>query len=200
MKNSCKHCERIKIIHAHGLCKTCYNKEWRAKNPEKVKEEKKRHNNKYPEKVKEDSRRRFKIYYAKCPEKRKENNRKYYAKNSEKVKGYVKKYRQTFMGRLIIKQKNIKRRGNGSIKTSTIEQIINENILKYGVITCEKCKKQCFDNYHIDHIVPVSKGGNNSYNNLQILCAKCNLEKHTEIKDYRQQIEDNQLFLKEHSG
>lgn len=32
--------------------------------------------------------------------------------------------------------------------------------------------------FHVDHIVPVAKGGNNSSRNIQILCAPCNRTKH----------------------
>jgi len=31
--------------------------------------------------------------------------------------------------------------------------------------------------YHVDHVVPVSKGGTNRFGNLQLLCPRCNLTK-----------------------
>jgi hypothetical protein len=37
----------------------------------------------------------------------------------------------------------------------------------------------------IDHIVPLASGGDNSLNNLQTLCKRCNSSKGNSIKDYR---------------
>lgn len=48
---------------------------------------------------------------------------------------------------------------------------------------CLVCKTT--ENLTVDHIVPVSKGGTNIYENLQTLCGEHNLEKGSNIIDYR---------------
>lgn len=53
---------------------------------------------------------------------------------------------------------------------------------------CAICKKQ-LTKFHIDHIMPVAKGGSHEIGNLQILCPKCNLRKHaTHPIDYMQKL------------
>ena len=48
---------------------------------------------------------------------------------------------------------------------------------------CLKCGSE--KNLTIDHIIPVSKNGTNDFDNLQILCGKCNQDKGDKIADYR---------------
>lgn len=49
--------------------------------------------------------------------------------------------------------------------------------------TCRLCGKQMFDNVglHIDHIMPIAKGGKTELSNLQVLCSVCNLKKSDKI-------------------
>jgi hypothetical protein len=44
---------------------------------------------------------------------------------------------------------------------------------------CVYC--DCTEKLHIDHLIPVSKGGSNHASNLQLLCAECNLSKGARI-------------------
>ena len=49
--------------------------------------------------------------------------------------------------------------------------------------TCQKCGKYMPDEVglHIDHIIPISKGGKSVPSNLQVLCSKCNGKKSNKI-------------------
>jgi 5-methylcytosine-specific restriction endonuclease McrA len=42
---------------------------------------------------------------------------------------------------------------------------------------CYWCRKPHGNNYHVDHVKPLAKGGKNEYGNIVIACAKCNLSK-----------------------
>ncbi|MFC2680763.1 HNH endonuclease [Limosilactobacillus vaginalis] len=47
---------------------------------------------------------------------------------------------------------------------------------------CAYCGKYLpFDSFHIDHIIPLAKGGNNEDDNLTVLCPRCNRKKHDQI-------------------
>lgn len=42
---------------------------------------------------------------------------------------------------------------------------------------CRWCGAYCKDDYHVDHITPLSRGGSNRIENICIACPKCNLSK-----------------------
>jgi len=217
MKIRCENCGENKEHYALGLCKSCYRKEYYRKNREREL----KNNAKWRDDNKEKMLNLKKQWKEKYPEKHKEHNRKYRSKHSTRRNEYMKKYRIT--NKEYTKKNNKKwrmlnseyqrkwkknnpnkireywhkRRLNGTIKKGIINKIVNENIFKYGTITCEKCKKECEDDYHIDHITPVSKGGGNNYENLQVLYSHCNVTKHSNIVDYRKKITNKQLYIQE---
>ena len=56
---------------------------------------------------------------------------------------------------------------------------LRKEIMLRDNYTCQICGKYMPDEVglHIDHIIPVSKGGKTIVSNLQVLCSKCNGKK-----------------------
>lgn len=56
---------------------------------------------------------------------------------------------------------------------------LRKQIMKRDQYTCQICGKYMPDEVglHIDHIIPVSRGGKTIPSNLQVLCSKCNGKK-----------------------
>jgi hypothetical protein len=52
---------------------------------------------------------------------------------------------------------------------------------------CACCREPLGDDYHLDHILPLTRGGTNTDDNIQLLRATCNLQKHAKHPiDYMQ--------------
>lgn len=62
-------------------------------------------------------------------------------------------------------------------------QELRNRIKERDNYTCQICGKYMPDEVglHIDHIIPISKGGKTVEQNLQVLCDKCNLRKSNRI-------------------
>jgi hypothetical protein len=66
--------------------------------------------------------------------------------------------------------------GNGKITRDAVSKSIRYDILKRDNYRCKLCGSIASETtqLEIDHIIPVSKGGDNSFGNLQTLCNNCN--------------------------
>jgi len=202
MRIQCKKCGKVKKYHAFGLCTSCYGKEYRKKNVAKEQLRKKQWAEANPEKIQLANKRwRTKNGIGITGRKNKKRNFRtkteyqvqWRKENRDYIKFYNKQYRQTHPE--VFREARIRRRANGRTKKGTISKLLNENIFKYGILTCEKCKRDCEDNYHIYHIVPISLNGISEKENLQILCSSCNLTKHIQIINYKDESSVQQLYL-----
>jgi 5-methylcytosine-specific restriction endonuclease McrA len=59
----------------------------------------------------------------------------------------------------------------------TGEQI--ERLLLTQKYKCADCRTSIRKSFHKDHIKPIALGGSNDIRNIQLLCPKCNLSKHS---------------------
>lgn len=48
---------------------------------------------------------------------------------------------------------------------------------------CWWCGDDCKDKYHVDHMIPLARGGHNGPGNIVIACPHCNLSKNDKLPD-----------------
>lgn len=66
-----------------------------------------------------------------------------------------------------------KRKSGGKLSANIVQQLLDrQNNL------CVCCGSPLNGKYHLDHIMPLSLGGTNTDDNVQLLLPKCNLQKH----------------------
>lgn len=73
-------------------------------------------------------------------------------------------------------------------RKTNIPRGMRHEVFKRDNYTCVECgaTKKDGATLHIDHIIPVSKGGSDELSNLQTLCSDCNLNKSNIIQEVKQ--------------
>lgn len=201
--HSCKCCIRkknrnkIKEDRKEPKLKEIYNersKKWREnkinqnpnfwsdeynKNPEAAKSKSKKYRQNNKEKISQSNKKKYnknKNRYLSISKKWKDNNRERY---KEKHREWLKNNKD------IVKLYNQKRRAlkrKAVIQSFTLEQL-NQRMSVFG-FNCAYCNGK-FE--HVDHVIPLSKGGKHCLANLRPACKFCNLSKgNKKLKDWLQ--------------
>lgn len=166
-------------------CKSCY-KEYRDDNKDRIKSINALWQRNNPEKCNANTSKWAKNNLKKCaekakrwrnnnPDKAKEIDKRSRLKNPEKYEFYRKRWQSNNKDRLLIHWRNRNARKKNSEGKYNLEDI--KKLLEYQKYKCVNCYKSVKKSYHVDHINPLSKGGTNWPENLQILCPTCNLRK-----------------------
>jgi hypothetical protein len=150
-----------------------------------------------PEKTKQDNR----TWYLKNKEKILERNREFRLNNPEYVKEYQDTYRRNHKGeRTVYRLNNLEKFRSYTRKRIALkfsnghEPYMEDNVIeKYG-LECHICtepielsasRKVGVGNwrkgFHIDHLIPLSKGGMDCLENVRPAHAECNLFKNAKI-------------------
>jgi 5-methylcytosine-specific restriction endonuclease McrA len=148
-----------------------YMKEYNKNMPEGVKEKKIKRRKEWYEETREQILTRTKEKYEKNKDKILKRSREYYQKTKEKYKSTRRKWEENNRAKrkLMTAKRKVLKLKNGLFKIS--EKEIDRLLSKKCYLCGEK------DSEHIDHIIPLSKGGSHSIGNLLGACSACNLSK-----------------------
>ena len=199
----CKPCQRARLAdyRSRNPSKSAeWIRKWRAENPhlakkawdasyaaraqsEAYKATARRRAEKYriehPEKVK-SSGEKFRLKNA---EKLRDSKAAWYRKNADSVISRVREYRKANAEKSRLWQAAHQARRRVALKRSggrfTADDVQNLLSMQRGL--CAYCGASLSGGYHIDHRVPLSKGGENNRHNLDLLCPRCNLSKGSKL-------------------
>lgn len=123
---------------------------------------------------------RAKAWYAENKDRQSQYMKEHYARNREHVMKRVRAYELANAERVkewsrVKQNKRRARLADAGGKQYTVDDIKRLMVLQRG--RCASCGISIKSKYHIDHRVPVSKGGSNDIKNIELLCPTCNLRK-----------------------
>lgn len=126
--------------------------------------------------VKEMCRQSWSNYYKENRQEMISRVSEYRANNQEAVREYRRKYAKENpeVVRTYARTRRARKAKVGG--THTPSDINNLRVLQKD--KCALCLTSIKKHRHVDHIVPISRGGSNDKHNLQLLCAPCNQRKH----------------------
>lgn len=176
-EKQCSKCQAIKPYSAFhkdprkrsGLrsdCRECrkkYKAKYRAENKETIRA----YTRAYQERQNEVTR----AWRERNREKVLEGCRQHYRENIDQVRAYYRENKEAFLIRLRNRRARL-REAEGSHTSKEISQMHEDQ----GGL-CAYCGVDLNGEFHVDHMVPISRGGRNDWTNLAVTCPFCNWSK-----------------------
>lgn len=123
-------------------------------------------------------------YYDKNKQLTIDRSKQWKKDNPDKVKISAATYRKN--NYFFCKASSISKYSKNYISPELVQIVYEDNIKKHGTLTCYIClNKILFGKDCIEHKIPISRGGSNNYNNIEIACKSCNSKKYNKtISEY----------------
>lgn len=166
----CSKCDEV--LHVSSFQKSCSTKAGYKSACRKCRDEERR--SEY-EKNKELVLLRGKRWREKNKEQMNAIRRAWYENNKEKFKKIAKDWELNNKDAKRSRTRNYRARKRNANGTHSKQDI--QSLLSLQKNHCAVCKTSLAKKYHVDHIIPLVAGGENSKTNLQLLCPDCNFRK-----------------------
>lgn len=149
-----------------------WNRQWYWDNREQYLETVRRYKETNPEAVRESERRS----YEKNAEKRKAYQKKYKAENPEACLERKRLWRRNNPEKVRAQYRRRRAQKYSAEREPYSEADLNQLWYEQGGC-CAYCAVPLFAYYHVDHVIPLSRGGADRLENLALACPSCNVRK-----------------------
>lgn len=163
------------------------NKQWQENNPEKVKQYKVKWATRYykdwyeanGDSIRERARNKVRDWRANNREQHRQYSGKWSKDNPEKRRRISQRYTKRHPDKVNSNTRNYRSRKRGAEGKHTAEDVQLQYKSQKGL--CWWCGNPVGEDYHVDHRIPLSRGGTNWPNNICIACATCNESKNNKL-------------------
>lgn len=154
----------------HGLnpaCRVCrklQKQKWYGANADRVRAQMRRYGKRYYEENVQELTRYQQKYRERNRERERVRHQKYHAENLERERLRIRTKSSLRRAKL--------RQSEGQHDSTVIWQLYEDQ----GAM-CAYCEITLDGEFHVDHMIPLMRGGHNGWQNLAIACVTCNLSK-----------------------
>ena len=110
------------------------------------------------------------------------NKPEWYYKEKHRKNGKIWRKKNPESVRLSHKYRKARKRAGGKLDVGIVQRIYEHNIKHFGTLTCIYCIEPIvFGNDNLEHIIPLSRNGKNTFENMDVACSHCNLSKSNKL-------------------